>query len=74
MADSYKLRVVDVIEETEDARSVVLEVPEEARDAFSYKPGQILTEAVPSDRTGAVARCYSLSSTPYETDLLKFTV
>lgn len=74
MADSYKLRVVDVIEETEDARSVVLEVPDEARDAFSYKPGQFLTVAVPSDRTGAVARCYSLSSTPYETDLLKFTV
>ena len=30
--------------------------------------------AVPSDRTGTVARCYSLSSTPDETDLLKFTV
>lgn len=74
MADSYRLRVVDVIDETEDARSVVLEVPDEARHAFSYKPGQFLTVAVPSDRTGAVARCYSLSSTPYETDLLKFTV
>ena len=74
MADSYRLRVVDVIDETEDARSVVLEVPDEARDAFAYKPGQFLTVAVPSDRTGAVARCYSLSSTPYETDLLKFTV
>ena len=74
MADSYRLRVVDVIDETEDARSVVLEVPEDARDAFAYKPGQFLTVAVPSDRTGAVARCYSLSSTPYETDLLKFTV
>ncbi len=74
MADSFKLRVVDVIDETDDARSVVLEVPEEARDAFAYKPGQFLTVAVPSERTGAVARCYSLSSTPYETDLLKFTV
>ena len=74
MADAYKLRVVDVIDETADARSVVLEVPEDARDAFAYKPGQFLTVAVPSDRTGAVARCYSLSSTPYETDLLKFTV
>lgn len=74
MADSYRMRVVDVIDETEDARSVVLEVPAEAREAFTYKPGQFLTVAVPSDRTGAVARCYSLSSTPYETDLLKFTV
>jgi 3-ketosteroid 9alpha-monooxygenase subunit B len=74
VADAYKLRVVDVIDETDEARSVVLEVPDEAREAFTYKPGQFLTVAVPSDRTGAVARCYSLSSTPYETDLLKFTV
>jgi 3-ketosteroid 9alpha-monooxygenase subunit B len=74
MADAYKLRVVDVIEETGDARSIVLEVPDDARAEFDYKPGQFLTVAVPSDRTGTVARCYSLASTPYETDLLKFTV
>jgi 3-ketosteroid 9alpha-monooxygenase subunit B len=74
MADSYRLRVVDVIEETADARSIVLEVPDEARAEFDYKPGQFLTVAVPSDQTGTVARCYSLSSTPHETDLLKFTV
>ena len=43
-------------------------------DAFRYKPGQFLTVAVPSDRTGTVARCYSLSSAPHETDLLKITV
>ena len=74
MPEAHRLRVVDVIEETADARSIVLEVPEVARPAFEYKPGQFLTVAVPSDQTGAVARCYSLSSTPYETDLLKFTV
>jgi 3-ketosteroid 9alpha-monooxygenase subunit B len=72
--EAHRLRVVDVIDETADARSVVLEVPDDAREAFAYKPGQFLTVAVPSDRTGTVARCYSLSSTPYETDLLKFTV
>ena len=74
MPEAHRLRVVDVIEETADARSIVLEVPDGARPQFDYKPGQFLTVAVPSDRTGAVARCYSLSSTPYETDLLKFTV
>lgn len=74
MPDAYTLRVVDVIEETADASSIVLEVPDEARGQFDYKPGQFLTVAVPSDRTGTVARCYSLSSTPFETDLLKFTV
>jgi 3-ketosteroid 9alpha-monooxygenase subunit B len=72
MAESYAARVVEVIPETGDAHSVVLEV--EDADAFTYKPGQFLTVAVPSDRTGTVARCYSLSSAPHETDLLKITV
>lgn len=72
MAECYTARVVEVIPETEDAHSVVLEVSD--ADAFGYKPGQFLTVAVPSDRTGTVARCYSLSSAPHETDLLKITV
>jgi 3-ketosteroid 9alpha-monooxygenase subunit B len=65
-----KLTVVDVVEETGDARSIVLE----ADEPVPYRPGQFLTVAVPSDRTGTVARCYSLSSTPHESDLLKITV
>lgn len=62
---SHLLKVHEVIEETEDARSIVFEVPAELADAFAYVPGQFLTVAVPSDRTGLVARCYSLSSTPH---------
>ena len=65
MTDSYELTVLDVIEETGDARSVVLD-PGEHREFFRYKPGQFLTVAVPSDRTGLVARSYSLSSTPVD--------
>jgi len=72
MAESYTARVVEVIPETDDAHSVVLEVSD--AEAFGYKPGQFLTVAVPSERTGTVARCYSLSSAPHETDLLKITV
>ena len=72
MAESYTARVVEVIPETEDAHSIVLEVAD--AEAFAYKPGQFLTVAVPSERTGTVARCYSLSSAPHETDLLKITV
>src|SRR5687767_796358 len=41
---------------------------------MTYKPGQFLTVAVPSDQTGVAARCYSLSSAPHEGDLLKITV
>jgi 3-ketosteroid 9alpha-monooxygenase subunit B len=67
MSDSFELEVLDVVEETEDARSVVLD-PAEHREHFTYKPGQFLTVAVPSDRTGLVARSYSLSSTPVDED------
>lgn len=63
--DSYVLTVAEVIEETDDARSVVFEVPSELQETFAYTPGQFLTVAVPSDRTGLVARCYSLSSAPH---------
>jgi 3-ketosteroid 9alpha-monooxygenase subunit B len=63
--ESYVLAVCDVVEETPDARSVVFEVPSELQETFAYTPGQFLTVAVPSDRTGLVARCYSLSSAPH---------
>ena len=63
--ESYVLRVADVVEETADARSVVFEVPSELQETFAYTPGQFLTVAVPSEQTGLVARCYSLSSAPH---------
>lgn len=70
--ESVKLTVAEVVEETRDARSVVFEPP--AEGPFEYRPGQFLTLAVPSDRTGVVARCYSLSSSPEQGDLVKVTV
>jgi 3-ketosteroid 9alpha-monooxygenase subunit B len=63
--ESFVLNVAEVIEETSDARSVVFEVPSELQETFAYTPGQFLTVAVPSDRTGLAARCYSLSSAPH---------
>jgi len=62
----YTLTVADVVVETPDARSVVFEIPPEHAAAFSYAAGQFLTLKIPSDRTGSVARCYSLSSAPHE--------
>ncbi len=70
---SYELEVLEVVEETGDARSVVLD-PGEHREFFSYTPGQFLTVAVPSDKTGLVARSYSLSSTPGDGGPLTITV
>ncbi|GAB2983207.1 ferredoxin--NADP reductase [Amycolatopsis acidiphila] len=71
---SRMLRIVRVAEETRDARSLVFEVPEADRDRFSYRPGQFLTLRIPSDRTGSVARCYSLASSPHEAEQLTVTV
>ncbi|MFG1641438.1 2Fe-2S iron-sulfur cluster-binding protein [Amycolatopsis sp. NPDC049252] len=62
----YTLTVADVVVETPDARSVVFEIPGEHASAFTYSAGQFLTLRIPSERTGSVARCYSLSSAPHE--------
>lgn len=69
-----ELGVVDVVEETAEARSLVLRVPPERAGAFGYRPGQFLTLRVPSERTGSVARSYSLSSDPGADPHLKVTV
>lgn len=72
--ESFVLDVVDVVEETADAKSISFAVPAGAEDRFDYKPGQFLTVAVPSDQTGIAARCYSLSSSPHDGGPLTVTV
>jgi 3-ketosteroid 9alpha-monooxygenase subunit B len=56
----FRVPVAEVVRETEDACSLVLEFP----GSFGYRPGQFVTVRVPSEQTGSVARCYSLSSSP----------
>ncbi|WP_026917278.1 ferredoxin--NADP reductase [Gordonia shandongensis] len=69
------LTVAEVIDETADARSIVFDIPELHSDKFAdYLPGQFLTLRIPSDRTGSVARCYSLSSAPRHDARPKVTV
>ncbi|MFY2861620.1 2Fe-2S iron-sulfur cluster-binding protein [Mycobacterium sp. THU-M104] len=72
-----ELQVAEVVEETGDARSLVFTTPEGSSippERLSYAPGQFLTLRVPSDRTGSVARCYSLCSSPFTDDALVVTV
>jgi 3-ketosteroid 9alpha-monooxygenase subunit B len=59
----HSLKVKRVVRETEDARSFVLEVSVDLRDAFAYQPGQFCSFRV---RVGDEehARCYSMSSAP----------
>jgi 3-ketosteroid 9alpha-monooxygenase subunit B len=75
-----ELQIAEVINETDDARSLVFAVPDEPGDSaippqrLRYAPGQFLTLRIPSDRTGSVARCYSLCSSPFTDDALTVTV
>jgi 3-ketosteroid 9alpha-monooxygenase subunit B len=71
---SAVLTVSGVIEETGDTKSLVFAIPADLRDRFAYKPGQFLTLRIPSDRTGSVARCYSLASSPFTDDEPKVTI
>ena len=60
----FQVPVAEVIRETDDACSLVLDVPASLVSVFSCRPGQFVTVRVPSERCGSVARCYSLSSSP----------
>lgn len=68
------LTVIDVVEESRAARSLVFAVPDDHQQRFDYRPGQFLTLRIPSDLTGSVARCYSLASSPHTDDAPKVTV
>ncbi|MDX1889907.1 ferredoxin--NADP reductase [Mycolicibacterium sp. 050158] len=75
-----ELQLADVVDETADARSLVFKVPDGPDgptippERLRHAPGQFLTLRVPSDRTGSVARCYSLSSSPFTDEALTVTV
>ncbi len=70
----YQVPVAEVISETDQACSLVLDVPAEFAEAFAYRPGQFLTVRVPLPDGGSVARCYSLSSSPQAGDRPAVTV
>ena len=67
----HKLRVLEVVDETADARSVSFEVPVALRETFRHKPGQHLQLHVPCGPR-ALPRCYSL--TCVEGEPLRVTV
>ncbi|MFI8993293.1 FAD-binding oxidoreductase [Streptomyces sp. NPDC053542] len=70
----HALRVAEVIVETEDARSLVFDVPDDLAEEFRYRPGQFVTLRIPGAEHGPVTRCYSLSSSPHTADPLMVTV
>ncbi len=68
---SHRVIVREIVRETEDACSVVLEAPPGAD--FGYQPGQFLTLRLPTEH-GLVGRCYSLCSSPHVDDELRIAV
>ncbi len=69
----HRLRVADVVRETAEASSFVLDVPPDLRTAFAYESGQFCTFRVKVDGESHL-RCYSMSSSPAVDPELKVTV
>jgi 3-ketosteroid 9alpha-monooxygenase subunit B len=59
----HPLAVVDIVDETSDTRSFVLEIPPALDEAFAYSAGQYCTFRATIGGE-AVVRCYSMSSSP----------
>jgi 3-ketosteroid 9alpha-monooxygenase subunit B len=73
-ADGFApLRVKRVVHETDDAVTLVLDVPECCSQRFGYKAGQFLTLKV-SIGGSEHRRCYSMSSSPSLDEDLRITV
>ncbi|MDR3664636.1 MAG: ferredoxin--NADP reductase [Mycobacterium sp.] len=72
-----ELVVADVVAETADAKMLVFKTPDDGSvppERLKYSPGQFLTLRIPSNRTGSVARCYSLCSSPFGDEALTVAV
>lgn len=69
----HRLTVEAVTDETADARSITLAVPDGLADSFRYRPGQFLTLRLAVGGRH-LPRCYSMSSTPGLDAALRVTV
>jgi ferredoxin-NADP reductase len=71
--DYHPLTVTDVIDETADTRSFVLEVPPALTKRFAYAAGQFCTFRA-TIQGEPIVRCYSMSSSPDTGDPFTVTV
>jgi 3-ketosteroid 9alpha-monooxygenase subunit B len=71
--DYHPLTVADVIDETADTRSFVLEIPPALAERFAYAAGQFCTFRATIGGE-PIVRCYSMSSSPDTGDPFTVTV
>jgi ring-1,2-phenylacetyl-CoA epoxidase subunit PaaE len=65
----HRLRVAEIVPETDEASSIRFELPSELEEAFRFKAGQHLT--LRADINGEeVRRNYSLCTAPFENELM----
>jgi 3-ketosteroid 9alpha-monooxygenase subunit B len=69
----HTLGVLDVVAESRDARSFVLDIPVDLRAGYAYEAGQFLTFRCRIDGD-AHLRSYSMSSSPLVDDRMQVTV
>jgi ferredoxin-NADP reductase len=69
----YPLTVGDIIDETADTRSFVLDIPPPLEEGFAYAAGQFCTFRAPIGGK-PIVRCYSMSSSPDTGDPFTVTV
>ena len=69
----HALSVVDVVDETADAKTLVFDVPGALAEVFRYRAGQFCNVRVTIGGE-EVVRCYSMSSAPSVDDRLAVTV
>lgn len=69
----YKLHIGKIVNETADAKTFVLDIPDNLKRAFKYVPGQFILLKIIIDGQ-EYRRAYSLSSNPYVDHSLHFTV
>jgi ferredoxin-NADP reductase len=69
----HRLVVGDLVDETADTRSFVLEIPPALEKTFDYAAGQFCTFRATIDGE-SVVRCYSMSSSPDTGDRFTVTV
>ncbi|HEV2310810.1 MAG TPA: FAD-binding oxidoreductase, partial [Acidimicrobiia bacterium] len=71
--DYHALTITAVVDETEDTRSFVLDIPPQLEGTFAYAAGQFCTFRATVDGE-PVVRCYSMSSSPDTGDPFTTTV